>query len=184
MVRGKGTPDQRVRDKGGSTVTPKITQKKKITLVGMDFFGNPFEKAGGWSEQNEIGRLWKRFENFYKNKKNSIKNPVSESGYELWIDFEGEKETKNKYIFVGVEVERIEDLPLELVAKILPETRYAVFTLKGSEIKSDWSVIWKKWLPEAGLKTSFDFMMEFYDCQRFKGMDNPDSELDIYVPIR
>ena len=163
---------------------PRVTLKKKIILVGMDFFGNPYEKAGGWSEQNAIGQLWKRFENFYQNKKDSIKHSVSESGYELWIDFEGEKETKNKYIFVGVEVEKIEDLPLELVAKILPETRYAIFTLKGQEIKSDWSLIWKKWLPDAGLKTSFDFMIEYYDSQRFKGMDNPDSELDIYVPIR
>jgi AraC family transcriptional regulator len=163
---------------------PKITQKRKIILVGMDFFGNPYEKAGGWSEQNAIGQLWKRFENFYQNKKDPIKHSVSESGYELWIDFEEEKETKNKYIFVGVEVEKIEDLPLELIAKILPETRYAVFTLKGQKIKSDWSLIWKKWLPDAGLETSFDFMIEYYDSQRFKGMDNPDSELDIYVPIR
>jgi AraC family transcriptional regulator len=165
-------------------MSPKITQKKKIILVGMDFFGNPYEKAGGWSEQNAIGQLWKRFENFYQNKKDSIKHSVSESGYELWIDFEGEKETKNKYIFVGVEVEKIEDLPLELIAKILPETRYAVFTLKGQKIKSDLPLIWKKWLPDAGLETSFDFMIEYYDNQRFKGMDNPDSELDIYVPIR
>jgi AraC family transcriptional regulator len=165
-------------------MTPKIMQKKKIILVGMDFFGNPYEKAGGWSEQNAIGQLWKRFENFYQNKKDSIKHSVSESGYELWIDFEGDKETKNKYIFVGIEVEKIEDLPLELVAKILPETRYAVFSLKGQKIKSDWSIIWKKWLPDAGLETSFDFMIEYYDNQRFKGIDNPDSELDIYVPIR
>jgi AraC family transcriptional regulator len=164
---------------------PKITQKKKIILVGMDFFGNPYEKAGGWSEQNAIGQLWKRFENFYQNKKDSIKHPVSESGYELWIDFEGEKETKNKYIFVGVEVEKIEDLPLELVAKILPETRYAVFTLKGQQIKSGWpNQIWNQWIPEAGLETSFNFLMECYDSQRFKGMNDPDSELDIYVPIR
>lgn len=73
---------------------PKVTQKKKIILVGMDFFGNPYEKAGGWFEQNAIGQLWKRFESFYQNKKDSIKHSVSESGYELWIDFEEEKETK------------------------------------------------------------------------------------------
>jgi AraC family transcriptional regulator len=151
----------------------------------MDFFGNPYEKAGGWSEQNAIGQLWKRFENFYQNKKDSIKHSVSESGYELWIDFEEEKETKNKYIFVGVEVETIAPLPLELIAKILPETRYAVFTLEGKEIKSDWpNQIWNQWIPEAGMETSFNFLIEHYDSQRFKGMDNPDSELDIYVPIR
>lgn len=92
---------------------------------------------------------------------------------------------QKKYIFVGVEVEKIDALPLELIAKILPETRYAVFTLKGQEIKSDWpNQIWNQWIPEAGLETSFNFLIEYYDSQRFKGMDNPDSELDIYVPIR
>lgn len=166
-------------------MTPRIVDRRKITLVGMDFYGDPYEKAGGWSEQNAIGQLWERFMKFFKNKKDTIKHLASESGYEVWIDFEGEKETKNEYIFVGVEVEKIDDLPLEIVAKILPETRYAVFTLKGDEIKSDWpDRIFKQWLPEAGLETSFDFLIEYYDSQRFKGMDDSDSELDIYVPIR
>lgn len=102
----------------------------------------------------------------------------------MWIDFEGEKDTKNKYIFVGVEVEKIEDLPLELVARTLPKTHYAVFTLKGPEIKTGPSRIWKEWLPESGLVPSYDYLIEYYDSQRFKGLDNPDSELDFMVPIR
>jgi len=100
---------------------PRITDKRKILLAGKDFFGDPYEKAGGWSEGNAIGQLWKRFESFYQKKKGSLKHAVSESGYEVWIDFEEEKDTKNKYIFTGVEVEKIEDLPLELVARTLPE---------------------------------------------------------------
>jgi AraC family transcriptional regulator len=163
---------------------PSITDKKKITLVGMDFFGNPTEKAEGWTEQNAIGQLWKRFNRFYENRKDSFKHLVSEAGHELWIDVEGEKDAKDKYIFVGLAVERIEDLPLELVAKPLPETRYAVFTLKMSDIKSGGiGGLWNTWLPETGLKTSHDFMIEYYDCLRFKGMDNPDSEVDFMVPI-
>ncbi|MBN2379959.1 GyrI-like domain-containing protein [candidate division WOR-3 bacterium] len=165
---------------------PKIVDKKRITLVGVDFFGNPYEKAAGWSEQNAIGELWKRITRFTEKNKDSIKNLVSESGYELWIDFEEEKESGNKYIFTGLEVSRLEDTPLELVAKVLPETRYAVFTFKMEEIKSDWSKtqeIWSKWLPEQGLEPSFDYMIEYYDTERFKGMDDPESELDFMVPI-
>lgn len=169
---------------------PKITDKKRITLVGMDFFGNPYEKAGGWSEQNAIGVLWKRFASFSEKKRDSIKHLVSESGYELWIDFEetkGEEGAKNKYIFTGVEVEKIEYLPLELVAKVLPETRYAVFTFKMQEIKSDWSKtqqIWSKWLPGQGLEPSHNYMIEYYDTERFKGMDDPESEIDFMVPVK
>ena len=164
---------------------PLIKGKKRIILAGMDFFGNPFEKAGGWSEQNEIGRLWHRFMSFYKKRKEEIIGLVSEGGYELWIDLDVEKDPKDKYIFVGVEVEKIDVLPLELIVRVLPETRYALFTLKGGEIKSDWSdLLFEKWLPESGLKKSFDFLIEYYDDQRFKGMEDPNSELDLYVPIK
>jgi AraC family transcriptional regulator len=163
---------------------PKITDKKQITLAGMDFFGDPYEKAGGWSEQNAIGETWKRFTKFYDAKKGTIKHLASESGYELWIDFNEVKDTKNKYIFVGMEIKKIEDVPLELVTRILPATRYAVFTLKGPEIRTGLPRIWKEWLPEAGLTPAFNYLIEYYDHQRFKGMDNADSEIDFMVPIK
>jgi AraC family transcriptional regulator len=166
-------------------VKPKITDKRKIILVGIDFYGNPYQEAGGWSTKNAIGQLWTRFNNFYQKKKDLIKHLVSDAGYELWGGFEGEDNTKNEYIFVGMEVEKLDDLPVELVAKILPETRYAVFTLKGDEIKSDWpDRVYPQWLPEAGLEQSSTYIIEYYDSQRFKGMDSADSELDIYVPVK
>jgi AraC family transcriptional regulator len=164
---------------------PKIIEEKEIILVGMDFYGNPYEKAGGWSEQNAIGELWKKFSGVSENKKRSIKHLVSDSGYEVWIDSEGEKDSKNKYIFVGVEVAKLEDLPLEFVARIMPKTKYAVFTMKMPDIKAEGiKMLWNKWLPETGLKTSFNYMIEYYDNQRFKGMNNPDSEIDFMVPIQ
>ncbi len=168
-------------------MTPRITERKKLILVGVDFFGKPYEKAGGWSAQNAVGELWKRLSRFTGKKLDSLKNLVSESGYELWIDFKEEKESGNKYIFTGLEVSSLEDIPLELVAKILPETRYAVFTFTMREIKENWSKtqeIWNKWLPKARLEPSFDYMIEYYDAERFKGMDNPDSELDFMVPVK
>jgi AraC family transcriptional regulator len=165
-------------------MTPKITEKRRITLAGMDFYGNPYDKASGWSEENAIGRLWQRFMNFYQGNKSAIRNQIDAGGYEVWIDIAGEEESTNRYIFVGVAVERVDDLPLELVGKSLPETRYAVFTLKGEQIKSNWpTVLWQQWLPAAGLRPSFPFLIEYYDDQRFKGRDNPDSELDLYVPV-
>ena len=70
------------------------------------------------------------------------------------------------------------------MAKILPETRYAVFSMKMPEIKAGGlETLWGKWLPETGLKTSYNYMIERYDTERFKGMDNPDSEVDFVVPV-
>ena len=136
----------------------------------MDFYGNPYREAGGWSTENAIGQLWKRFSAFYEEKKNLVKNLESESGYELWIDLEDKEHPKADYILVGVAVKKIR-LPLELVAKVLPATKYAVFNLKGGEIKSDWpSKAATQWLTEAGLKRSFPYIIEYYDSKRFRAL--------------
>jgi len=170
--------------KGDGDMKPRLTEERSIALAGMDFFGNPYLEAGGWSEANAIGQLWSRFSKFFEANKDRVRFLVSGSGYEVWIDLEGEEDTKNECIFVGVEVEQLEDLPLELVGKMLPPTRYAVFTLKGDAIKSDWpNAMHSRWLPDAGLEKSHSYIIEHYDEERFKGMDDPESELDIYVPI-
>jgi len=159
---------------------PKIIEKEKIVLVGMVFYGDPFKNQAGWSQENEIGKLWKRF----VAKEKTIKNRVENGGYEVHIEPEEYKETKNYYVFVGVEVEKVEKLPLEMFTKILPASKYAVFTLKGKEITSNWqNKIYKEWLPQSGYEEAHKFLIECYD-DRFKGIDNSESELDIYVPIK
>ena len=39
---------------------PKIITHKQLNLVGFSFFGDPFEFSVGWTEENEIGQLWRR----------------------------------------------------------------------------------------------------------------------------
>lgn len=163
---------------------PEITERGEIILVGMDFYGDPYTEAGGWSEENAIGKLWSRFENFYQHNRDRIKNLVSEGGYEVWFGTEDEDE-RIKHIFVGVEVERMEDLPLELVGKMLPATRYAHFVLKGGEIISNWSQgIYDRWLKNSSYEEAHRFLIEYYHPERFKGLEDETSELDIYLPIK
>ena len=159
---------------------PKILEKEKIVLVGMVFYGDPFKNQAGWSQENEIGKLWKRF----VAREKTIKNRVGNGGYEVHIEPKEYEETKNYYVFVGVEVEKVENLPLEMFTKILPATKYAVFTLKEKQITSNWQdKIYKEWLPKSGYEEAHKFTIEYYD-DRFKGIDNTESELDVYVPIK
>jgi len=161
---------------------PKIIDKEQITLVGMVFYRNPFKEQGGWSQENEIGKLWTRF--LAKKSQKPMKSRVGTGAFEVHIEPEEYEETKNFYVFVGVEVEKVDDFPLEMFVKVLPATKYAVFTLKGKEITSNWSdMIYKEWLPKSGYKEAHKFLIEYYD-ERFKGTDRPESELDIYVPIK
>ena len=63
----------------------KIIDKEQIILFGFSFFGDPFNKHDCWTDDNEIGRLWKRFMTYLKQNKDKIKNIKSEEHlYEVY----------------------------------------------------------------------------------------------------
>jgi predicted transcriptional regulator YdeE len=164
---------------------PKIIERGPTSLVGMDFYGDPFSGGKGWSRENEIGKLWQRFSSFWDAKQSQIEHVVDPNvGYEVHIEPEEYQETKHFYVMVGVEVSRIGVVPLELSFRVLPPTTYAVFTLRGKEITSNWQTrIFKEWLPDSGYEEAHRFLIEYYGPS-FKGMDDPESELEVHVPIR
>jgi len=170
-------------------VDPKILERGKMNLVGMTHYG-PIG-GEGWSEENQIGKLWQRFNKFCEMKWVSIEDRVinPKLGYEVSIWNEDEfKETGDFCIFVGVEVEQLEEVPLELFGKILPAGTYAYFTLKGKEITSWEDDFYKGWLTKSGYQLSavgnYSFQVQCYDEDRFRGVDNlEESEIDIYIPI-
>jgi len=165
---------------------PSIIEKDQIILVGFSFFGDPFEFSGGWTEENEIGRLWQRFITFCSQHQGQIKHVVDEqTAYEVHI-YNQETQTKGHFeVFVGMEVADLKDVPVEMLVKTLPASKYAVFTLQGAQIASDWShEIYSEWLPKSGYQLGADFSFQYYD-RRFKGLDQlEESELDVYVPIQ
>jgi AraC family transcriptional regulator len=164
---------------------PIIIEKDQIILLGVSFFGDPFTSAG-WTEGNEIGKLWHRFEAFLANHGERIKNiKDDEVGYEVWSTGE-ETASKGKFdIFAGLEIENVADVPVEALIKILPSTKYAVFTFEGQQINSDWPrMIYQEWLPDSGYQEAYRYNFQLYD-QRFKGIDKLDeSAIDVYVPIK
>ncbi len=166
---------------------PTIIEKGQMILVGFSFFGDPFQMSGGWTEENEIGRLWNRFMTYVTHHSGDrIKNIKSnEVGYEVHIEHEETASKGHFEVFVGMEVEKLADMPVEMLIKILPPTKYAVFTLKGKEITSDWPrMIFHEWLPGSGYQQAYNYVFQYYD-RRFKGMENLDeSAIDVYIPIK
>ena len=163
---------------------PKIVQEAERTIIGLSFYGDPFAGGEGWSAQNEIGKLWNRFNTVWDERRDQIVGLVDESvAYEIHIEPPDYAETKRFYVFVGVEVKQLSALPIECCYRLLPAGAYAVFTLVGPEIKSNWpDAIYKEWLPGSGYREAYKLTIERYG-PRFSGMDNPASELDILVPI-
>ena len=165
---------------------PTIVRRDRILLVGLGFFGDPFASSGGWTEENEIGRLWSRFIAFLTKHGDRIRHLCEQDvSCEIHISHEETPEKGHFEVFVGVEVERLEDVPIEMSVKVLPPTSFAVFTLKGEQITSDWArTVYGEWLPQAGYEEAYPLMIQRYD-QRFKGLDRIDeSELDIYIPVK
>ncbi len=163
----------------------EIIEKPTMLLVGFDFFGDPFRSYSGWSEENEIGRLWKRWMAYLENAQPDLHH-VSDPGvmYELCVYHAEMPQTGEFEVFVGIEVTQLEALPPEVVVKILPASRYAVFTLAGQEITADWPWIMDaEWLPALSVRRRATYTFQRYDA-RFKGTDAIDaSELDVYVPL-
>lgn len=163
-----------------------IIDKDQIILAGFSFFGDPFSLSGEWTEENEIGRLWSRFMAYltrHSDRLQAIKDPTT--GYEVHIEHAETPQKGHYEVFVGLEIEQAAELPVELLIKILPATKYAVFTLSGEQIVSDWArLIYHDWLPRSGFEVAHSYSFELYD-QRFKGMDNvAGSIIDVYIPIR
>ena len=146
-----------------------------LMLAGLSFFGDPFHSHAGWTETNEIGRLWQRLLNIEHQKYRDVMYEVHIQNVETEVTGEFE-------IFVGYEVNEIADISYELCLKSLPETTYAIFTLTGEQMQADISLV-SDWLQQNPNWESKPFFVQRYD-HRFKGLANlTESELDFLIPI-
>jgi predicted transcriptional regulator YdeE len=52
-------------------------------------------------------------------------------------------------------------------------------------MKGNWGeAIYKEWLPGSAYEEAYPCTIERYDEDRFKGWGDPDSEVEIWVPIK
>ena len=165
---------------------PRIIEHGAMTIVGMVYYGDPFKHAAAAPEQNEIGKLWTRFNAYWDAHREAFKHEVdAKIGWELHIGTDEYEQTKEYFVMVGVEVHRIEDLPAPIFAKVLPAGQYAVFVLKGEQMTANWGdAIYKEWLPSSPYEEAYSCTIERYDGDRFKGWGDPESEMEIWVPVK
>lgn len=163
---------------------PKIVQQPALLLAGFGFFGDPFKISAGWTEENEIGRLWSRFMAYLAQHQADLKHLSGEEvAYEVHLPHEETPQTGEFEVFVGLEVTEVTELPPVLSIKLLPAGAYAVFTLHGPQITTDWPRRIDQWLAESPYQNRPDFSFQRYD-ERFKGVDRiAESTIDVYVPL-
>ncbi len=166
-----------------------IGEREKMNLVGLT--RTISLEDDDESIEDQVGNLWERLADFCRESWGSIEPHVvnPELSYEVHIWNEDELEEKGELnVFVGMEVNSLDDIPLELVGKVLPAGGYAVGTVRGEDIKHWETDILHEWLPESDYMMSMFngklFHAQCYHEEKFKGVDNlEESELQVFIPV-
>ena len=88
--------------------------------------------------------------------------------YEVHVESADTMSKGYREVFVGVEVESLAEVPVELLVKVLPAATYVVFTLRGEEIASDWSMTIGEWMQHSTYEPVGNYGIQRYD-ERFRG---------------
>lgn len=163
----------------GLTMNPVMKEIEEFTVVGM-------EKTVTLKTNYLIYQLWQEF----APRIGEIKNRVGDAHFEVSkscdeSDIENFTEDSEFIEVASVKVDKVEEIPEGMTAVTVSGGKYMVFTHKGlaMELKKTYDYIWGKWLPNSKYSVKLDNTFEVYD-DRFLGPENPDSEMDIYIPIK
>ena len=168
----------------GSADEPAGTQQKLIEpivveLDAMDVVGMQTLFS---MKCNLITILWERFALRMQEIRNVVRKDVA---LEVSYDVQGEADEQTFFVLAGLIVEDVGEIPEGMAHKHVPAHKYALFTHYGpiSLIYDTYNRIYNELLPRSAYDVDKEACtIEWYD-ERFK-MDSPDSEYDIYVPVK
>lgn len=147
---------------------PEIVSKPTFTIVGMKYRGKP--------EGDEIPSLWREF----KPRIREIKNLTpSDESYGVMDNYD-EKTGQFDYVS-AVEVSKVVDVPEGMMSWDIPANKYATLEFKFSEIQQAFQNIYR-WIPESGNERAPGPEFEYYPPEF--DPDDPDSRMQIYIPIK
>ncbi len=158
-------------------MVPKIVMRDDIKLIGMEYFGN---NANG-----EIPQLWGVFIPRSGEIKNAAPNGAFYGVCECKCEGECQCGNGGSFLYTAArEVTSLDAVPEGMISRTLPPAKYAVFTHRGpiATLNQTFEKIYTEWLAANNLVPNAAYGFEYYD-ERFKE-DAPDSELDIYVPVK
>lgn len=168
----------------GSGPTPRVVRYPAMPLAGMSFFGDPFTSHAGWTEENEIGRLWCRLGRYLDAAGATVPAVTFEvhlRGAETALT--GEFEVFAGYPVPGPCAPGVGDVAVELVTRTLPAGMYVEVELCGTDIVEENPVL-ADWFRASGYREDGSFLLMRYD-ERFLGTDRlGDSVVTFAMPVR
>jgi predicted transcriptional regulator YdeE len=164
----------------GSTMRPRIVEGEEFSVVGIEARTN---NAKEMTKDGLIPRQWEKF--FAEGMLAKIPNKVSPTIYAVYADYASDR--KGDYTFViGAKVRDTSAIPAGMVAKKVPEGKFAVVTSTKGPVQKivpqAWQQIWSfEDNAQLGGARSYKADFEVYD-QRSR--DPQGSEVDIYVGLK
>lgn len=157
---------------------PKIVETKSKKIIGM-------KKRMSLAE-DKTSELWKGFIAQHK----EIRNRSDQGFYSIQVydkDFKIESfnETVKFDKWAAVEVTNLEHIPEGMETHLLSGGKFAVFIHKGKAetFYKTAQYIYTVWLPDSGYQLDdrehYEYMGELY-----LGPENPDSEEEVWIPIK
>lgn len=172
---------RRTGDAATMTTKPRMTI---VTKPAMKLIGIECRMEDGMPSTD----LWKRYFDEWQQTFGTIAHlrvePEKDIDYALSVD----RDESGYTYFIGIEVTRIDNVPLGTSVRLLPRTKYASFTAVGpvgESIGLTYDYIFKEWFPGSTYQTAAGPIMEHYDlrCATHLGMPPEKHEMDIYIPI-
>lgn len=180
LFERKSITTERLKHLKNITMEPIIKNVEGFRVIGMS--------TKTTLKNNVIPQLWERFMPRHEEIKQRIK---PESFFEVCIAREGfslddfNEETEFEEL-AGVAVSETAEIPEGMKSADIPSGKYAVFTHKGPfmELSKTYDYIWGTWIPRSGMEVDMRSDFEQYDMNRMFGPDHPESEVDIYIPLK
>lgn len=156
-----------------------MMEKNYIMIVGIEV------RTSNQAEMNGAGRIgahWQRF--FQENVAGQIVNAVSDDVFAIYTDYESD--VNGEYSFVlGKQVGSFADVPAGLVSKVLPASRYSVFTTpKGpmpNVVIEAWQHIWSLSATQLGGERAYRADFEVYD---HRSADPGNTQIEIFISVK
>lgn len=163
---------------GGVSMQPEIVERKEFKAIGM--------RGKTSLNNNTVPALWMEFVPRMYKVPNRINGKEAFGVCEYIPDFDPKEFNDDTEFteFVCVEVDNFSEIPEGMFNKTIPGGKFAKFTHKGrvDTMKSTYDYIYGTWFPSSKYEVRNADDYELYD-ERFLGIDNEKSEVDIYIPI-
>jgi AraC family transcriptional regulator len=156
-------------------IPPQLIELPQITLAGINFFISDDSKI------NDLSPQWNQF----RNEVPSIENRITPERYYQVQYWSSTQELGGLYFFIGLEIEGTDCTAPQLVTKTLPASRYLRFIHKGlaNMVGYTYKYIYNQYLPETDYQLTQPFCFELYG-RKCLGPYNPESESEIYIPVK